>query len=168
MSLSLRTSGSEASQPAFKHLTRILREIDRRAVLSLPRSPNERSEMAALFSSTPSSLSTASTTAPGWGASGDNHQVGSAVRVVLLPPPDPARPMRSSIGDPMKIGGTDARVFLQRPFGHYTEPGGSSGDLPPISLVTTTEDSNLTAPARRALDVDRDVCGPLESPIAVH
>lgn len=49
MSLSLRTSGSEASQQAFKHLTRILREIDRCAVLSLPRSPNERSEMAALL-----------------------------------------------------------------------------------------------------------------------
>lgn len=46
MSLFLRTSGSEASQPAFKHLTRILREIDRRALLPPPRSPNERSEMA--------------------------------------------------------------------------------------------------------------------------
>jgi len=33
MSLFLRTSGSEESQPAFKHLTRILREIDRRALL---------------------------------------------------------------------------------------------------------------------------------------
>ena len=46
MSLFLRTSGSEASQPAFKHLTRILREIHRRALLPSPQSPNERSEMA--------------------------------------------------------------------------------------------------------------------------
>ncbi len=46
MSLFLRTSGSEASQPAFKHLTRILREIDRRALLASPRSANECSEMA--------------------------------------------------------------------------------------------------------------------------
>jgi hypothetical protein len=46
MSLFLRTSGSEASQPAFKHFTRILREIERRALLSPPRSPNKRSETA--------------------------------------------------------------------------------------------------------------------------
>lgn len=46
MSLSLRTSGSEASHPAFKQLTRILREIDRRALLPWPRNANECSEMA--------------------------------------------------------------------------------------------------------------------------
>ncbi len=53
--------------------------------------------------------------------------------------------MRPSIGDLTKIGGTDARVFLQYPLGRYSERGGS-GDLAPISLVTTTEDFNLTGP----------------------
>jgi hypothetical protein len=46
MSLFLRTSGSEASQLAFKHLTRILREIEQYALHPSPRSPNKRSETA--------------------------------------------------------------------------------------------------------------------------
>ncbi len=59
-------------------------------------------------------------------------------------PAAPARPMPSSVGDPTKIGETDARIFLQHPLGGYSEPGGS-GELAPISLVTTTKEFNLTS-----------------------
>jgi hypothetical protein len=130
----LRASGSEASQPACKHLTRILREIGRLAVLFSPRQPDEHSAMARdrigrrllvveLHSVAPAS---------GTRARGFRNRRSTHVVQRFRRPRD--QTLRSPNCDTAPTGKGDARIFRWRPLGCDPEHGRSCCDLVAIRL----------------------------------